>query len=62
MVTMIIKGTSIKVTCDNAEDLFVAWTELSQNKVCVINGEELLAKGVDNFGGYTKGYFKKYFK
>lgn len=62
MVTMTVKGTSITVTCDNAEDLFIVWTELSWQKVCVVNGEELLARGVDNFGGYTRGFFKKYFQ
>lgn len=62
MATMTVKGTSIKVTCNNAEDLFTVWTQLSWQNVCVINGEELLARGVDNFTGYTKGFFKKFFE
>ena len=68
MVEMLVKDTSIKVTCDNLEDLFSVYHEL-RHKVLIVNGDELKPTGPvvtetshSYFAGYTKGYFKKYFE
>ena len=68
MVEMIVKNTSIRITCDNLEDLYTAYNAL-RDKVLIVNGDELrptgktvTEKSISYFAGYTDGYFKKYFK
>jgi hypothetical protein len=70
MVNITLKGTSINITCETAEELFLLYWNLGHDFVFIINGEELQQMGPTEsknpnisayFAGYTRGFFKKFF-
>ena len=71
MVKIIIKDTGIKITCNTYEEAFIVYNRFGHQFTVVIEGEELKRMGPEEsknsnvksyYAGYTRNYFKKYFK
>lgn len=65
MVVMTVEGMTSVFVVDNAEELFTLYNTLCRGRKCTIDGVELKAieetSNNEYFGGYTRGFFNKFF-
>lgn len=65
MVQIELEGTSIKIQCNNARDLYSLYFLLGHDYTLIVNGDRLekaVSVSPRNFGGYVESYFNKYFE